>query len=119
GVSDAGEGLRAEGLAGVPGIRGALQTAAKKVKLYPPEAEPVTQAVEQLHAALRDALRRRQSLTLAGVAQALLVNGVRVDTAGYETVANGVVELLAAAGLQSLTVYADVQAPEVAAFLGA
>ena len=116
---DQEEELKPEELAVVPRILRALQTAAKKVKLYPPEAEVVTQAVEQLHAALQDALRRRQSLTLAGVQHALLANGVRVDTSGYETIASAVIDLLADAGLQSVTVYADVQTTEVAAFLGA
>src|SRR5207245_1469642 len=83
----------------VPRILRALQTAAKKVKLYPPEAEVVTQAVEQLHASLQDAVRRRQSLTLAGVQHALLANGVRVDTSGYETIASAVIDLLGDAGL--------------------
>ncbi|HYT71278.1 MAG TPA: HEAT repeat domain-containing protein, partial [Gemmatimonadales bacterium] len=111
--------LSPDELAVIPRILRALQTAAKMVKLYPPDAEPVTRPVEQLHAALRDVVKNRPSLTLAGVEHALLANGVRVDTAGYETVASGVVDLLAGAALQSVTVYADVQVAEVAAFLGA
>ena len=116
---DQEEELKSEELAVIPRILRALQTAAKKVKLYPPEAEVVTQAVEQLHVALQDALRRRQSLTLASVQNALLANGVRVDTSGYETIASAIIDLLTDAGLQSVTVYADVQATEAAAFLGA
>ncbi len=108
-----------EELAEIPKILRALQSAAKIVKLYPLDAEPVTHAVEQLHTTVRHALRRRRSLTLAGVGQALLANGVRVDTTGYEAVAKSVVDLLDAVGLESITFRTDVPKPELAAFVAA
>ncbi len=78
------ERLDAQDLAEIPKILRALQATAKAVRLYPVESEPVARAVEQFHASLQDVLFRRQTLTLACAGHALLGNGARLDTAGYE-----------------------------------
>ena len=103
----------------LPKIVRALHNAAKIVKLYPEHAEPVTVALDHLHSAVRHVLRNRPSLTLAGVGQALLVNGLRVDTTAYEVAAKSVVQLLGAAGLESVTFRADVPRAELATFMAA
>jgi diguanylate cyclase (GGDEF)-like protein len=111
--------LDTEDLAEIPRILRALQAAAKVVKLYPVESEPVARAIEQLHASVQEVLFRRQTLTLACAEHALLGNGARLDTSGYEGIARPVVELLDAVGLESVTWFAGVQPSEVAVFLGA
>jgi HEAT repeat protein len=113
------ERLDAEDLAEMPKIIRALQTAGKVVKLYPVESEPVGRAVEQLHASVQDVLFRRPTLTLACAERALLVNGTRLDTSGFEAAAQNVVEMFGAAALESITWLTGVQTSEVAAFLGA
>ena len=111
--------LDAEDVAAVPKILRVLQSAAKAARLYPVESEHVTRAVEQLRASVHDVLVRRQTLTLACVERALLGNGTRLDTSGFEALAGQVVELLDSAGLESVTLFAGVQASELALFLGA
>jgi hypothetical protein len=78
----------------------------------------VTRAVAQFHGSLQDVLIRRQTLTLACAEHALLGNGTRLDTAGYEGVAAPTIELLDAAGLESVTWFAGVQPAELAIFFG-
>ena len=113
------ERLDALDLAEIPKILRALQATAKAVRLYPVESEPVGRAVEQFHASLQDVLFRRQTLTLACAGEALLGNGARLDTAGYESAAGPVVELLDGAGLESVTWFAGVPSSEMAVFFGA
>ena len=104
-------------LAELPKLVHAFKSAARIVKLYPVDAEPATVAMEQLHTAVRAVLRTRASLTLAGVGEELLVNGVRIDTTGYEPAARHVVKLLGAAGLESVTFLAGVPKAELTALL--
>jgi diguanylate cyclase (GGDEF)-like protein len=111
--------LGPEELARVPDILRALQGAAKIVKLYPLDSNPVVSAIDRLHAALQGVLARHQVLTLAGVDRSLLVNGARVDTAGFEAVASAAVDHLRAVGLTSVSFLANVSQNEVAAFAGA
>jgi diguanylate cyclase (GGDEF)-like protein len=113
------EALEPEDVAEIPKILRAFQGAAKVVKLYPVESDPVARAVAQLQASMQDVLGRRQTLTLAGVEHALLANGTRVDTAAYEAVAANILELLDASGLESVTWFTGVPSLEVAVFVGA
>jgi len=113
------EELEPQDVAELPKILRALLGAAKVVKLYPLESEPVARAVEQLHGSVQDLLSRRPTLTLAGVEQVLLANGVRADTSGYEAVATGAIELFDDVGLKSLTIFRGVPASDVSAFIGA
>jgi diguanylate cyclase (GGDEF)-like protein len=111
--------LAPEELTRVPEILRAFQGAAKIVKLYPMDSNPVVSAIERLHASLQGVLTRHHVLTLAGVEQSLLVNGARIDTAGFEAVASAVVDHLRAVGLTSITFLANVPQTEVATFAGA
>src|SRR5262245_12464585 len=106
-----------EMMAAIPAILRALQSTAKVVKLYPADAKPVADAVEQLHAAVGPALRE-EALTLASVDHTLLANGVRVDASEPEA-AKRVVELLDGGGLESVTFLPGVAATELAALSGA
>jgi diguanylate cyclase (GGDEF)-like protein len=110
--------LSAEELAGVPRVLRALQAAAKVVKLYPTDAKPVTEAIEQLRAAVRQVLRSQDTLTVASAGRTLLANGVRVDLEA-EVGAKHVLELFDSVGLESLALRADVPAAELCAFMAA
>ncbi|HJS43753.1 MAG TPA: diguanylate cyclase [Gemmatimonadales bacterium] len=110
--------LSNEELAGIPRVLRVLQTAAKVVKLYPADAKPVTEVVEQLHAAVRQTLRSQDTLTLARAGRTLLANGVRVDMES-DAGAKHVLELFDSVGLESVTLRADVPVSELAAFMSA
>jgi len=110
--------LSPEELAGIPRVLRVLQSAAKVVKLYPTDAKPVTEVVEQLHAAVRQALRSQDTLTLASAGRTLLANGVRVDMES-DVGAKHVLELFDSVGLESLTIRANVPVSELSAFMSA
>ena len=106
-------------LAKVPKVLRALQAAAQKAKLYPIDSKPVTGSLEQLHQSLQGLFNGNASVTLASADQALLVNGNRVDTSGYAPLAAGVLELMRAIGLNSVTFISNMPFNELVAFADA
>jgi len=113
------EELGPDDVAELPKILRALLGAAKVVKLYPLESEPVARAVEQLHGALQDVLGRRPTLTLAGVEHVMLANGARVDATDYQAVATAAMKLLEDRGLNSITFFRGVPVSDLALLVGA
>jgi diguanylate cyclase (GGDEF)-like protein len=112
-------GLDPEEQAFVSKILRALLGAAKNVKLYPLGSRQVSGSIDLLLEELASVLSRRRSLTFARVDGTVIVNGVRVSTAGFETLAESFVAFLASSELVSLTFLDTVTREEVLAFVGA
>ena len=111
--------LAAEDLAELPKLLRALLGAAKNIKLYPLGSKPVTDSIEQFHEALTDLLSRQPAVTFAGASDALLVNGSRVATAGYDALAENFVSFLESSELTSVTFLDKVTREDLEAFIGA
>jgi diguanylate cyclase (GGDEF)-like protein len=111
--------LDREDLARIPDILRSLLSASKNIKLYPLESKAIAAPLEQLMEALRSILSRRQALTLAQVSQALVVNGMRINISGIETLADGFLKFLEAIMLTSLTFLSSLTYDEVKTFIGA
>jgi hypothetical protein len=111
--------LDQEDLARIPDILRSLLSASKNIKLYPLESKAIAAPLEQLMEALRSILPRRQALTLAQVSQALVVNGMRINISGIETLADGFLKFLDATMLTSLTFLSTLTYDELKAFIGA
>jgi len=113
------QGLDQEDLARIPDILRSLLSASKNIKLYPLESKAIAAPLEQLMEALRSILSRRQALTLAQVSQALVVNGMRINISGIETLADGFLKFLDAIMLTSLTFLSTLAYDELKTFIGA
>jgi diguanylate cyclase (GGDEF)-like protein len=113
------EALEADEVTHVPEILRALQGAGKIVKLYPLDSNPVVSAITRLHGALQPLFQRHDVVTLAGTERSLLINGARVDTAAFDTLATSVVDWMGTMGLGSLSFYTGVPHAEIESFVGA
>ncbi|MBW2240117.1 MAG: hypothetical protein JRF39_14070, partial [Deltaproteobacteria bacterium] len=80
-----------------------LLTSASNIKLYPPESKAINQSIEDLQKALHSILLKRPVFTLAKIGEGLLVNGIKIDTAEFKTMAESLLKLLDRIGLSSLT----------------
>ena len=113
-------GLEAEDLAELPKLLRALLGAAKNIKLYPLGSKPVSSSIEQLHEGLADLLERQPAVTFAvATSDALLVNGSRVATAGYDELAGNFISFLEASELTSLMFLEKVTREDLETFIGA
>jgi HEAT repeat protein len=112
------EKLESRDLTKLPQILRAFLGAAKNVKLYPLGSKPVTTAIAELHASLEMLLSRRPVLTLAGLNQSLLVNGEKVNTSGFETLAGKFLEYIDSVEIVSLTFLKDLQPSDLEMFVG-
>ena len=113
-------GLEAEDLAELPKLLRALLGAAKNIKLYPLGSKPVSSSIEQLHEGLADLLERQPAVTFAvATSDALLVNGSRVATAGYDELAANFISFLEASELTSLMFLEKVTREDLETFIGA
>ncbi|MCZ6916302.1 MAG: HEAT repeat domain-containing protein, partial [Gemmatimonadetes bacterium] len=113
------EELGSEDLNEIPKILRALQAAATNIKLYPLDAEPVSQSIAKLYQSLQGILTNHRAVTLASADQALLVNGTRVDTSAYAAIAEGFSSFADSAGLDSISFLSHVTADELETFIGA
>ena len=103
----------------IPGILRCLLTAASNIKLYPPESTAIRYSIEQLYQALKSFLANRTALTLARVAESLLVNGQRIDITDFKTMADGFLRFLESVNLRSLSFLRDISVRELVAFISA
>ena len=103
----------------IPHVLRCLITAASNIKLYPPESTAIRYSIEQLYQALKDFLANRPALTLARVGESLLVNGQRIETADFKTMANGFLRFLESVNLRSLSFLRDISVRELVAFISA
>ena len=83
-----------------------LLGAYSKLKLYPAEGPVAKQAVSQVMAAFAPFFETRPALTLTRIDSSLLINGVRMDTSGFETMASGMIRFLSGDGIKQPHVFA-------------
>jgi diguanylate cyclase (GGDEF)-like protein len=96
-----------------------LIRAARTIKLYPLKSKAISSAVDQIMAALNTILPSWSVLALARVSDSLIVNGIRVDISGFETVARGFLKFLESIELSSITFLEDVTTGQLETFIGA
>ncbi|MGW8324357.1 MAG: HEAT repeat domain-containing protein, partial [Desulfobacterales bacterium] len=94
-----------------------LLTSASNIKLYPPESKIINHSIENLKKALDDILIRRDSFTLARIDEGLLVNGIKIDTADFKTIAESFIDLMARIGLNSLTFLKHISTQDLITFI--
>ena len=111
------QGLDEKDLDQIPQVLRSLLTAASNIKLYPPESTAITYSIEHLYQALKAFFSSRPVLTLARVGESLLVNGQKVDTADFKTMADGFLNLLESLKLQSLSFLREISVRELVAFI--
>ncbi len=95
----------------------AILGAYSKLKLYPGNNPVAVEAVNRLQTELRSYFVRQPVLTIARVHKTLLVNGVKVDTTGFETMAGSFLKLLNVVRLGSITFVAQVTFDELMTFV--
>ena len=110
--------LDAEDTGDISGILRTFLGAAMNVKLYPPESKQIEEAIDEFHQSVRGILDRRLMLSLAAIDDALLANGLKVNTADFEALARSFLEMTESVGLSSLTMSADLDRSELEAFFG-
>ncbi|TDI37849.1 MAG: diguanylate cyclase [Acidobacteria bacterium] len=118
-TSDVEAELEPAQLAEIPKLLRAILGASKNIKLYPLGSKPVTTSIDQLHEALTKIQSDRSALSLASGGDTLLVNGHRVNSSGYETLAESFVDFLAMHELTSLMFLQQVTKADSEAFIGA
>jgi hypothetical protein len=96
-----------------------LLGAANKLKLYPADGPVATEAIQNLHAALTPFFDHHTEITIAQVENALLINGLKMDPSGFETLSSGFIKFLTEAGLQSMTLMRMVTTDELKRFIAA
>jgi diguanylate cyclase (GGDEF)-like protein len=97
----------------------AVLGAYSKLKLYPGNNPVAAEAVSRLQTELRSYFTRQPVLTIGRVHKTLLVNGVKVDTTGFETMAGSFLKFLNVVRLGSITFIAQVTANELMNFVTA
>jgi len=103
----------------IPDVLRCLLTTTSNIKLYPPESTAIRYSIEQLYQALKTFLSNRPALTLARVGESLLVNGQRIDTADFKTMADGFLRFMESINLRSLSFLKDTSVRELVAFISA
>lgn len=106
-------------LAAVYKLVSAVLGSASKLKLYPEQGPVARQAAAHVMAALVPLFSDMTALTIARIDASLLVNGIRLGTLGYETLASGMIRFLTEARLSSITFLNTVSQADVTAFLAA
>ncbi len=111
--------LDEQDLSEIPQVLRCLLTAISNIKLYPPESTAITYSIQHLYQALKGFFSRRPVLTLARVGKSLLVNGQKIDTADFKTMADGFLRLLESVNLRSLSLLKEISVRELVAFISA
>ena len=111
--------LDADALAEIPKLLRAILGASKNIKLYPLGSKPVSTSIDQLHEALVKILSGRSAVNFASGGDVLLVNGHRVNSSGYEALADSFVHFLTEHELTSLMFLERVTEKDSEAFVGA
>jgi HEAT repeat protein len=109
--------LTEEQIALIPQVIGSLMGTLSKMKLYPLESLVITDAIDQVMAALEGFLSTCPTLTLTAVDTSLLVNGVKMDTLDYMTLASRFLLFLQSVHLDSITFMKNVSSSEVISLL--
>lgn len=96
-----------------------LLTSVNNIKFYPSESKAVSYSIEKLSEALHGILLRHPVLTVSQVGDGLLVNGVKIDTTDFKTIADSFLNLLGRIGLSSLTFLKTISSQELTTFITA
>jgi diguanylate cyclase (GGDEF)-like protein len=103
----------------IPDVLRCLLTASSNIKLYPPESTAIRYSIEQLYQALKGFLSKRPALTLARIGESMLVNGQKIDTGDFKTIADSFLRFLESVNLKSLSFLKDISVRELVAFISA
>jgi len=109
--------LDEEDLIQLPQVIKCLLTSAGNIKLYPPESKAVSYSIGELHEALHDILARRPAFTLSQVGEGLLVNGTKIETTDFKTMADSFLKFMERIGLRSLTFLKNISTQELKTFI--
>lgn len=110
--------LAPEEVARIPQILRVLLGAAKNIKLYPLGSKPVTQSIVQIQESLKQVLSKHPVLTLAGIGNSLLVNGEKINSSDFESLAENFLRFIGSVELVSLTFSEHVSSGEIETFIG-
>lgn len=103
----------------IPRLIGSLLGAYSKLKLYPAHGPVAREAAEQVVSELKAFFEKQPVLNIARIETSLLVNGVKLDTSGFEAMASGFIKFLAEARLNSITFLNKVTTADVLGFVAA
>ena len=97
----------------------ALLGAYSKLKLYPAQGPVAKEAAVQVISELKIFFEKQPVLNIARIETALLVNGIKLDTSGFEAMANSFIKFLADARLNSVTFLSKVSVGDMVGFVSA
>jgi len=97
----------------------ALLGAHSKLKLYPAHGPVAKEAAAQVIFELKIFFEKQPVLNIARIETALLVNGVKLDTSGFEAMADSFIKLLSDARLNSVTFLSKVSLSDMVGFVSA
>ena len=100
-------------------IISALLSAHSKLRLYPAQGPVAKEAAGHVMAVLSAFFEKQPVLNIARIENSLLVNGVKLDVSGFETMAAGFVKFLSDVKLNSVTFLSKVNLADMLAFLSA
>ncbi len=106
-----------EGAALVARVVTTLMGAVSKIRLYPPESSVMTDAVDQVMAALAGLLEKSPVLNMTVVDTSLLINGVKIDTRGFKAAASKFLSFMQSTALDSITFIESISSGEILSFL--
>ena len=98
-------------------IISSLLSAFNKIKLYPSHGQVATKAVSQVVTNLNAFLKTWPVFTVARIDNRLLVNGIKIDTRDFESLADGFLKMLTETGLNSLSFTGGISANEIVDFI--
>ena len=100
-------------------VIGALLGAYSKLKLYPAQGPVAKEAAGHVISELKVFFKKQPVLNIARIESSLLVNGVKMDTSGFEAMANGFIKFLSEVRLNSVTFLNKVTLNDMLGFLSA
>ncbi len=116
---DAAAGVNRDSIHSIKRIISTLLGTYGQLRLYPSGGPVAKKAVSRLVKTLQESISEDRALTISRVEGSLLINGVKVDSSGYEALFGGMVKLLAGAGLNSLTFSSQISESDLEAFFEA
>lgn len=94
-----------------------LLTSASNIKLYPPESKTIIRSIEDLKKSLNGIFIKWSAFNLARIADGLLFNGIKIDTADFETTAESFLKLMSRIGLNSITFLNHISTQDLKTFV--
>ncbi len=119
-IEDEGEAekrLAPESIRLVPHVLRAIMSAARNIKLYPPESRTIAAALGQVKVAIVDILEIDERLHLSQAQRVLLANGQRLDITGYNVLVEAFLDILTRSELQGMVFFRGVTDSEIRALM--